>query len=233
MQAAVQIVSVRVFAMSNYILKYKRDDEVKYISHLDFVRFIQRVMRRADLPMAFSTGFNPHPIMSVAMPLSVGVTADGELMKIGLDGDFLEKEVMDTLNNAFPKGFEIVKAQKTEGKEFDFNKINRAEYICECEIDDKCSIDIEKFLSNDSILIMKKSKSGIKEADIKSHIHSLEVISKDENSITFKMCTDAGNNYNLKPDSVIEAMEKYDENFKTSFYTVRRCKLLCGDKELF
>ena len=217
--------------MSNYILKYKRSDEVKYISHLDFVRFMQRVMRRAGLPMAFSSGFNPHPIMSVALPLSVGVTADGELMKIGLDGDFTETEILSTLNSAFPPEFEAVKIKKTEGKEFDFNKINRAVYICCCETDIKP--DIEKFLSNEKILVMKKSKSGIKEADIKPHIHSLEIIECDENSVTFKMCVDAGNLYNLKPDSVIEAMQIYDESFKTAFYTTKRVALLCGNKELF
>lgn len=220
--------------MSNYIVKYRRNDEVKYISHLDFVRFMQRVMRRAGLPMAFSSGFNPHPIMAVALPLSVGVTADGELMKIGLDGDFEESEVMNTLNKAFPKGFEAVKIKKTEGKEFDFNKISRAEYICECEIDKDCCVNVEKFMANEKILVMKKSKSGIKEADIKPHIHSLEVIARDDNSVTFKMCVDAGNIYNLKPDSVLEAMAIYDDGFKVLFYNVKRCSLLSEDnKELF
>ena len=76
--------------MSKYVIKYSRGDEVKYISHLDFVRFIHRVIRRANLPMEFSQGFNPHPVMTVAMPLSVGVTASGELMKIGFDGEFSE-----------------------------------------------------------------------------------------------------------------------------------------------
>lgn len=219
--------------MSNYILKYKRGDEVKHISHLDFVRFIQRVMRRAELPMAYSSGFNPHPIMSVALPLSVGVSADGELMKLGLDGDFDEHEVMTTINNTLPNGFEIVKIKKTEGKEFDFNKINMAEYICQCETNSNSDIDIDGFLENEKILVMKKSKSGIKEADIKSHIHSLEIIGRDENSVTLKMHVDAGNLYNLKPDSVIEAMQKYNSGLNTSFYNTKRCALLCDGVEIF
>ena len=91
--------------MSDYVIKYMRGEEVKYISHLDFVRFIHRLIRRCDLPMAFSQGFNPHPIMTVALPLSVGVTADGELMKISFEGDFEPEFIKDTINNAFPKGF--------------------------------------------------------------------------------------------------------------------------------
>ena len=62
--------------MSNYVLKYSRGEEVKYISHLDFVRMFHRAVRRAGLPMSYSHGFNPHPVMTVAMPLSVGVTSD-------------------------------------------------------------------------------------------------------------------------------------------------------------
>ena len=67
--------------MSNYVLKYKRDERVKYISHLDFVRLFHRTVRRAGVSFLYSQGFNPHPIMTVAMPLSVGVTSDCEYLK--------------------------------------------------------------------------------------------------------------------------------------------------------
>lgn len=74
--------------MSNYILKYSRDERVKYISHLDFVRLFHRTVRRTGMNFMFSNGFNPHPIMMVAQPLSVGVTSDCEYMKVGFDGDY-------------------------------------------------------------------------------------------------------------------------------------------------
>ena len=83
--------------MSNYILKYTRGDRVKYISHLDFVRMFHRAVRRANLPFVFSQGFNPHPIMTIASPLSVGVTADGEYMKVGFDTDLSESEIRELL----------------------------------------------------------------------------------------------------------------------------------------
>lgn len=219
--------------MSKYVLKYKRGEEVKYISHLDFVRFIQRVIRRAELPMSFSQGFNPHPIMMIALPLSVGVTADGELMRIGFEEDFGESFLKDTINKAFPRGFEIVAVKKTEGKEIDFNDIDKADYICVCETDSLDCEDVEAFMALDEIKVMKKSKSGIKEADIKPHIHSLEIIEKDDNSVTLKMRVDAGNKYNLKPDTVIEAIQKYRENVKVDFFKVHRSALIAGDRELF
>ena len=85
--------------MSNYILKYSRDERVKYISHLDFVRLFHRTVRRTGMNFMFSNGFNPHPIMMVAQPLSVGVTSDCEYMKVGFDGDYSEQELVDTINN--------------------------------------------------------------------------------------------------------------------------------------
>lgn len=218
--------------MSNYVLKYKRGEAVKYISHLDFVRFIQRVIRRAGLAMSFSQGFNPHPLMSVALPLSVGVTADGELMKISFEEDYGEEELKKLINSAFPKGFEIIRVKRTEGKEIDFSTLDRAIYICRCQLKDCPAPDIDAFLENKAINVMKKSKSGVKEADIRPHIHSLEIIDEANNEITLKMCIDAGNNYNLKPDTVIEAMKKYIDGFDVEFYNVHRSALLAGDREI-
>ena len=103
-QVAVQLLLRQVFAMSNYVLKYSRDERVKYISHLDFIRTFHRTVRRAGLLMSFSQGFNPHPVMTIAMPLSVGVTSDSEYIKIGFQEDYSEQEIMEKLNVSLPVG---------------------------------------------------------------------------------------------------------------------------------
>ena len=217
--------------MSNYLIKYSRGEEVKYISHLDFIKFIQRAVRRANLSMLYSQGFNPHPQMAVALPLSVGVTSDCELMRIGFEEDYSENEVKNALNSVLPNGFSIIDVKNYKEAKIDFSAINRAFYVCKCEIEGNIIFDIEKFLSSEKILVMKKSKSGIKEADIKPHIHSIKQIDIEGDIITFSMCLDAGNEYNLKPDTVIDAMTNYDENFKVNFYSVHRSTLLVNDKE--
>lgn len=216
--------------MSNYIIEYSRGEEVKYISHLDFVKFIQRATRRANLSMLYSQGFNPHPQMAIALPLSVGVTSDCELMRIGLENDYSENEVKNALNSVLPRGFDIINVKNKREAKIDFSAINRAEYVVKCEVLNKCEFDIDKFLGNDKIIVMKKSKSGIKEADIKSHIHSIKHLETVDDIMTFSMCVDAGNEYNLKPDTVIDAMQKYDDKFNISFYNVHRCSLLVNDK---
>ena len=212
--------------MSNYVLKYSRGAEVRYISHLDFVRFIHRVIRRAGLSMEFSHGFNPHPVMTVAMPLSVGVTSSGEYMKIGFAENLGEEYIKDSLNRAMPSGFEILAVKKDDG--YDFRKLDRAEYIVDTEGD--MLPDTGRFLSEKELLVMKKSKSGTKEADIRPYIYSLEAEKKDW-GVQLKMCLAAGNIYNLKPETVLAAMEKYID-FKAGFFLVHRERILAGNKDL-
>lgn len=217
--------------MSNYVLKYARDERVKYISHLDFIRTFHRTVRRAGLAMSFSQGFNPHPVMTVAMPLSVGVTSSCEYMKIGFDEDYSEAEIVERLNAAFPSGFKVLAAVKTEGKQHDFAKLDRAVYKVEVECNGD-AFDEKRFLQNEELLVMKKSKSGTKEADIRPYIYDFAVEERSADKLVLTMCLAAGNSYNLKVDSVIDAMEKYTEGLSVEFFCVHREKMLAGESEL-
>jgi len=217
--------------MSNYVLKYSRSDAVKYISHLDFVRMFHRAVRRSGLPMSYSQGFNPHPIMTVAMPLSVGVTADGELLKIGFDAELTPDEIKTALNKALPVGFSIVAAQKADEKHPDFAELDRAVYTVDIETEASFLINAEAFLANPELKVMKKSKSGIKEADIRPHIHSFEVLETGSTLHQLKLCVSAGNLYNLKPETVVDALKLYTDGFSPVFLSVHRNCMLAGTKE--
>lgn len=211
--------------MSNYILKYTRDQRVKYISHLDFIRLFHRTVRRSGVQFVFSRGFNPHPVMTVAMPLSVGVTSGGEYMKAGFCDDYPPEEIKDRINRAFPPGFSVTEIHKLAGKEIDLNKISKADYTVEIELCGPREPDLEAFMAFDQLLVMKKSKSGEKEADIRPHIDFIRRMGKEGNVLTLKMRLSCGNAYNLKPETVVEAMEKY-LNIKSSFICVHRDTLL-------
>ena len=216
-----------MFAVSNYILKYSRDERVKYISHLDFVRLFHRAVRRTNLQFMFSQGFNPHPVMTVAQPLSVGVTADGEYMKVGFDGDYREDKIKDTINAALPLGYKITAVKRVEGKEIDLTKLDRAVYTVEAETEGE--FDVQKFLENEELIVPKKTKSGVKDSDIRPYIYDLEV-EKSENGVSvFKMTVAAGSAYNLKPDTVIDAVNKYADGFTVGFFKVHRNAMLRGD----
>jgi len=228
----VQIVLGQVYVMSNYILKYSRDERVRYISHLDFIRTFHRAVRRTDLEMSFSQGFNPHPVMTIAMPLSVGITSSSEYIKIGFEGDYTCDEIRDKLNGVLPPGFRIEAVVKADGKKYDFAKLTRAVYVVEVECNDTSCFYPETFLKNPELKVMKKSKSGVKEADIRPYIYEFSAEIKDKTNMVLKMCLASGNDYNLKVDSVIDAMEKYTDGFKAEFFCTHREKILAGDKEL-
>ena len=222
----------QVFAVSEYIIKYSKDERVRYISHLDFMRTFYRAARRCNLLMSYSGGFNPHPLMTVAMPLSVGVTSETEYLKIGFCEDYAEGEIKERLNSVFPAGISVIAVKKLTEKEKDFSKINKVIYFVEAECNDSSLFDCKKFLENEVLKVMKKTKSGEKEADIRPYIYELTSKAEEKNKIAFKMCIAAGNDYNLKPETVLAAIEKYTEGFAISFSCFHREKILADNKEI-
>ena len=139
---------------------------------------------------------------------------------------------MDKLNESLPIGFKILAIKKVEGKELDFAKLDRAIYNVDVECNDTSLFDAEVFMQNKELKVMKKSKSGIKEADIRPYIYDFNVDLVNGNLINITMCLATGNTYNLKVDSVIEAMVKYTGGFNVEFFATHRTKILAGDEEL-
>ena len=213
------------------MLKYGRDERVKYISHLDFIRMFHRSVRRSGIPFAFSQGFNPHPIMTVAMPLSVGVTAEGEYMKVGFEKELSDEDIKK-LNSALPDGFFVSAWKKIENGKPDISKLDKAMYQAEVEVESGIDCEFEKILEKEELTVMKKSKSGVKPSDIRPYIYSLKITGKIDNIIKLDMCLACSNSYNLKPETVINAMEEYIDGFKSSFISVHRKCLMAGDKNL-
>ncbi len=219
--------------MSNYVIKYSRGERVKYISHLDFVRMFHRAVRRAGIDFVFSSGFNPHPIMTVALPLSVGVTADGELMRVGFDSEFSQEQIVTLLNDSLPDGYKIVKLIKCDGKTPDFNSIEKAEYIIDAECTGADKLSCEDFLKNTQIVVPKRTKSGEKDTDIREMIYSVEKIAPQNGDMALKVCIAAGNSQNLKPETLVAAINKYCPDTQIGFFSVHRNALLDKDgKEL-
>lgn len=183
---------------SNYFLRYEKTENAKYVSHLDFVRMFGRALRRAHLPMAYSEGFNPHPLLGFALPLSVGYTSECEILEISLTENIEPSEIKDRLNAVLPGGVKILSAHVGKSN---MKKLDIAFYQVYPE---KTPPGIIDFLAMDKILIEKKTKSGIKETDIRPDIKDIKVtLGKIE------MILSAGSRANLKPEVVVAAMNKY------------------------
>lgn len=95
--------------MYKYRAQLTKGDEIRYISHLDYAGVMERAIRRAKLPAAYSEGFNPHLKMSFASPLSLGVTSDAEYMDFELTKPLCQPEIFDKLSRVLPPGIRLIR----------------------------------------------------------------------------------------------------------------------------
>lgn len=216
--------------MAKYIVKYGRDDRVKFISHLDFVRCFHRAVRRSALNFEFSQGYNPHPVMTIAQPLPVGVTSECEYMKVGLVTELDENGILEELNGSMPPGFKIYGVHRLAAKEIDLTKIDKAEYIVEIECNREA--DMQSIMNESELIVPKKTKSGIKDSDIRPHIFETENLGFKDGIQTVRMVVSCGSAYNLKPETVVSAMEKYCDNYEVSFVAAHRKRMLIDGNDV-
>ena len=95
----------------NVRVRFAKYGAVKFIGHLDVLRYFQKAVRRAGLKIAYSQGFHPHQIMSFASPLGVGITSAGEYMDMELVAEYTPKEIVEALNSAMVEGFTVLSAR--------------------------------------------------------------------------------------------------------------------------
>ena len=199
--------------MKNIRIKYIKDEPVKYISHLDTLKTFTRAARRAELPLVYSKGFNPHPHFVFGLPASVGITSICEYADIDFEDGVENGEIVEKLNNNLPAGFKVLECfDKRTGSNI-MAEITAAEYVIYLNTDENVldlQNNISHFLCCDNIFITKKSKKGEREIDIKDMI---KFISTGEDSTGKYLITQmsAGNENNLKPELLIDAINSYEE----------------------
>ena len=112
--------------MSTHRIKFAKRGSLIFVSHLDFAHSFTRALKRAELPLKYSEGFNPHPKQVFALPLSVGMVGENELCDITLTEDFSHEEVKARLENAFTHEIEIKEVFDPELK---MGKVKSAKYV--------------------------------------------------------------------------------------------------------
>lgn len=211
--------------MNKIRLCYSQGEEVKYISHLDFLRTMTRILRRADLPMRYSEGFNPHMVMTIGLPLSVGTTSVCDCLDMELTEEIPEDEIKKRLNEVSPKGIVFKEVKKAEGLK-PLYMIDSALY--EASFKTESEIDLEKYIAEKEVLIEKKSKRKINEVNIKDFIRNIEVTTSKDNCHTLLMHINAGNFSNLKPELVVKSISAYF-NCKISDLKIERKEIYFDD----
>lgn len=218
-------------------IKFKKYGPVRFIGHLDVMRFFQKAIRRAGIDVTYTTGFSPHQVMSFAAPLGVGLFSNGEYMDIQVNSLPAPRDCMtacqvltEQLNAAGVKGLDVVSARvlpETAGNAMAsvaaasytvrFREGREPEIFCDGTSDQNddgtvsdalINTALENFLAKEEILITKETKKGTRQVDLRPGIY--ELYWRDG---AFFMLIDASSAGNIKPIQVITAL--LEENGET------------------
>lgn len=169
------------------IASFYKHDEVRFVSHLDMQRLFQRAFRRAGLPLSYSKGFNPHPLLSFATALSVGYTSECEYFDVFLDEKIDADEFRSRVNAVLPEGVAVTKAVDAGEMKASLTTLMRsADYFARLDFDREVTSDeLENALASlltGEIIVEKKTKGGMKDVDIRPLLISVNLIDCSEGS---------------------------------------------------
>lgn len=187
-------------------IKFTKQGNMKFIGHLDIMRYFQKVMRRADVDIRYSEGFSPHQVMSFAAPLGVGLTSNGEYLDIEVLSTKDSKTMIRQMNQAMVEGTEVLSFRRLDDSSKNaMSIVAAADYTLtfregkEPEDMDEFFKELLDFYSQDKILITKQTKRGEKEMDLKPLIYKL---CRKGDSVFMQVSTGSSNN--IKPELVME-----------------------------
>lgn len=191
-------------------IKFSKSGVMKFIGHLDVMRYFQKAMRRADIDIAYTTGFSPHQIMSFAAPLGVGLESDGEYFDIEANSVTSSADMVSRLNSVMVDGIHVESIRMLpEDAGNAMASVAAAKYHICFAPGKEPSFDLEKavkaFMTKDAILVTKQTKKSEKELDLKPYIFEMTA---DRESV--QLFVDASSSGNIKPSLVMEAL--YKEN---------------------
>lgn len=195
---------------------------MRFISHLDMTRFMARVMRRAQIPVWYTEGFNPHLYMTFALPLSLGFESDYEVVDIRiLDDNYDISTLPEKLNSVCPPYIRFFDAAEPVKKAGD---VAAAEFDISFDDNGEIKNALNDFLNRDSIVVLKKTKKGdIKQLEVADKIKAFSVDTADNNTV-LNITLPAGSSENLNPELFLNAF--FEQNGKYYCYIVNRTAIL-------
>ena len=188
-------------------IKFSKHGVLKFIGHLDVMRYFQKAIRRAGIDIAYSSGFSPHQVMSFAAPLGVGLESNGEYMDIEVNSLTSSQQVMDALNGQMADGIRVLEVKLLDDNSGNamasvaaasysirFREGHRPQFLSARSLNDFCS--------QQEITVTKKTKRSEAVFDMKPYIYGLSL---DEDGSTIHLTVDASSANNLKPSLVMKA----------------------------
>ncbi|MCQ2554011.1 MAG: TIGR03936 family radical SAM-associated protein [Clostridia bacterium] len=210
--------------MNRYLLTFYKKDNMRFISHLDLQTLFQRAMRRGNVNVAFSNGFNPHELMNIVQPLSLGYESTCELVEIDTLEPYDPADLISRLNLALPEGIKFIDCIETERKNqsTSCNTVS-AEYDVISICNDIEKLNITDFLNRDSVIILKRDKKTKKmvEKDVKELVLDIH---KEADTLKLKVC--CASNKTVNPTNLLTALYEFSGlEFKQETIRIKRTAL--------
>lgn len=220
--------------MSRYILTFKKEGYIVYTSHLDMLRLFKRAFRRVGMPLEYSRGFNPHPKMSFAQPLSLGFAGLDEQLEFFTEKDINCAEMTSRINVTIPGGLSVTDIRLLNIKEKSLaGLVTGAVYTVVLPVSYDSAAEeirgyINDYLSRDRIAAYKQQKKTKKqiEIDIRSKIRDIR-LADSAGDVALIMELDQGSSSNLNPELVMDTfLEAYANSIKKYEVSVTRNYLI-------
>ena len=205
-----------------------------YISHLDLMRLYQRAFKRAGLNLKHTQGFSPRAMVSIALPLSVGVESRCEILDYELVGQELsDEEIKERLNRALPAGVRVLDAYDSPRKPRDLTHLDvaiRLEY--DNGVPEGTVEAIRELFARESVIVTKRGKNGPVDQNIIPMISGLDItaISGQELELTARVCAQ---NPSLNPQQMVTAIEKELPQCRPDFTRIFRREVLDSQGNIF
>lgn len=201
-------------------IKFSKAGTMRFIGHLDLMRYFQKAFRRADIPITYSEGFSPHPVMSFASPLGLGITSEGEYLDIQVNQEKTPEDMVAQMNTQMNEEIQVLSyTPLTDSAKTGMAVFDSASYLV-CHRDGYPEIpafveNMQRFLAQDAIIVTKKTKRSEKEMDIRPYIFKAEYdFTEYDQGIVMgtpmvMLHLQAGSVTNIKPELVMEAFCRF------------------------
>lgn len=190
-------------------LFFSKRGRIKYVSHLDMFRILQRAVRRAEIPLWYTEGFNPHPYISFLLALSLTVEGELEPVDIRIVGETYPEEVKNRLNAVLPEGLRVEKAATPVLKPA---QIAYGAYIVTLDPQEITAEELTRALSSGKLVCEKSGKKNgkkvIKTVNVSEHIRSYQITQSKE-GVCLDVILPAGSVFNLNPLQLLEAVSAF------------------------
>jgi radical SAM-linked protein len=194
--------------MAEYRLRFGKLDNLRYLSHLNLMKTMERAIRRAGLPLAFSEGFHPHARISYGPALAVGIESTSEYLDLELETELDAASIMDSLNPALPNGLKIFESKRLIPGTKSLNAlISKASYQVLIQADPGSKTELKRecdlILQATELPVTRTGKEGQKTVNIRPWLHNLTIEEKSNGLMEIQLAGEVGNQGNLRPEEIL------------------------------